>query len=109
MYSYPDIADALEAGLVAAAQRLDDEQAVYGLDASNELELHPRLAEAIASAGYGVHREQRYPSDRKKRKESEGERFRHQKHIDTMHGDLFESRVDFFSGPAGPGRRRGGG
>jgi len=29
-------------------------------------------------------------------KESAGETFRHQKRIDTMHGDLFESRFDLF-------------
>lgn len=74
MYSYADIADALEAGVATAARKLDDEQAVYGLDACDELDLHPRLARAIEAAGYGVHRERRYPSDRSKRRESEGER-----------------------------------
>jgi hypothetical protein len=74
MYSLADIADALETGLGRAARLLDEEQAVYGLDACDEVELHPRLAQAITEAGYGVHREQRYPADRPKRKASAGER-----------------------------------
>ena len=35
-------------------------------------------------------------------KEAEGEQWRHQKHIDTMHGDLFESRFDLFRWPDEP-------
>jgi len=38
-------------------------------------------------------------------KESEGDRYRHQKHIDTMHGDLFESRFDLFRWPDEPVRK----
>jgi hypothetical protein len=74
MWSLPDIADALEAGLRAETARLDVEQAVTGLDGREELELHPMLAAALTGAGFGVHREQRYPADRGKRSESEGER-----------------------------------
>lgn len=70
------IADAVVAGLRAESERLDDEQAVYGIDAREELELQPTLAEAMCAAGYGVFREQRYPADRRRhpRNESEGER-----------------------------------
>ncbi|MHC4993218.1 MAG: hypothetical protein ACYTGC_19790 [Planctomycetota bacterium] len=74
MWSLPDIADALAAGLDDAARRLDVEQAVRGLDACQELELHPILAEALGAGGWGVHRERRYPADRRRRRETEGER-----------------------------------
>lgn len=53
--------------------QLEREQAVYGLDALDELALHPVLAEVFRRSGHGVYREVRYPSDRKAR-ESEGER-----------------------------------
>ena len=69
-----DIADAVEVGLRREAKRLDTEQAVFGLDVRDEVDLHPLLATALIDAGYGVAREQRYPADRRKRKESEGER-----------------------------------
>lgn len=74
MWSIADIADALESGLGRHAAHLDAEQAIYGLDNLDELALHPLLAQALESAGYGVHREQRYPADRLRRSESEGER-----------------------------------
>ncbi|MHC5026254.1 MAG: hypothetical protein ACYTGR_05765 [Planctomycetota bacterium] len=74
MWSTADIADALEAGIACAAASLDVEQAVMGLDARDEVELHPVLADSLHEAGYGVAREQRYPADRRKRKGSEGER-----------------------------------
>ena len=38
-------------------------------------------------------------------KESKGDEFRHQKYIDTMHGELFESRFDLFRWPDPPVRR----
>lgn len=37
-------------------------------------------------------------------REEEGERWRHQKRIDTMHGALYESRFDLFSWPDPPVR-----
>ena len=74
MWSVADIADAVEAGLVGEAERLDAEHAVSGLDALEEVDLHPLLAAALTRAGYGVHREQRYPAHRKRSKRSEGER-----------------------------------
>jgi hypothetical protein len=72
--SVAEIADAIEAGLKQSCAQLDVEQAVYGLDSRDELELHPCIAQALQSAGFGVHREQRYPCDRRKRSLSEGER-----------------------------------
>ncbi len=74
MWSFAEIADALEAQLAAEAQRLDEEQSVYGVDALDELRLHPILADALTKAGYGVFAEQHYPAERRKRRRSEGER-----------------------------------
>lgn len=69
-----DIADALEAGLRNEFERLDHEQAVYGLDSLDEIALHPIIARSLDAAGFGVHREQRYPGDRLHRRISVGER-----------------------------------
>lgn len=74
MWNIADIADAIEAGLRERFTQADREQSVYGLDALDEVALHPVLAQALANAGYGVHREQHYPADRARRKFSEGER-----------------------------------
>jgi len=74
MWSVADLADAVESGLRDHMARLDLEQAVHGIDALDELALHPIIARGLAGAGYGVQREQRYPTDRRKRRESEGER-----------------------------------
>lgn len=73
-WSSADLADAAAAGLRAAAAQLDEEQSPRGLDARDELGLHPLLADAFTRAGYGVNREQRYPVDRERRRETEGER-----------------------------------
>jgi hypothetical protein len=59
-----EIADVLEAGLRRAFEQRDIEQAVYGLDVQDELALHPVIEHILREAGYGVHREQRYPADR---------------------------------------------
>ena len=68
------IADALAAGLARAAADVELEQAVHGLDARKELELHPVLHAALRDAGYGVTPEQRFPRDRRQRKRSAGAR-----------------------------------
>src|SRR5687768_13172432 len=60
--SITDIADAVRSGLMETLSHLEREQAVYGLDALDELALHPVLAEALRRSGHGVHREVRYPS-----------------------------------------------
>lgn len=60
-----EIADAFEAGLRRAFEQRDVEQAVYGLDVQDELVLHPIIEHILREAGYGVHREQRYPADRR--------------------------------------------
>jgi len=73
-WSPADIADAIAAGLVLRAAADDDEQAVYGFDALDELGLHPILRHALEQAGYGVHPEQRYPEQRLRPRRSEGQR-----------------------------------
>jgi hypothetical protein len=73
-FSVSDLADAIEAGLKQKLAQIDVEQAVYGLDTLDEVALHPVIAKTLEDAGYGVHREQRYPADRKHRRASEGER-----------------------------------
>jgi hypothetical protein len=61
----PHLADSLCETLVAALRRADterrDEQAPLGIDALDEVALHPILAEGLTVAGWGVHRETRYP------------------------------------------------
>jgi len=74
MWDCADIADAVAGGLTRAAGERDIEQAVLGIDACDELELHPLIASALRDHGMGVHREQRYPRDRRKRRISEGDR-----------------------------------
>lgn len=64
--------------LSASAAALDAEQAVRGLDALDEVDLHPILAEGFARAGFGVWREWPYPSQalpkRHKTKQSDRDR-----------------------------------
>jgi len=73
-WSWHELADALTKGLVTAAAEVELEQAVRGLDARSELELHPLLHASLRAAGYGVHPEQRFPRERGKRRRSEGVR-----------------------------------
>jgi hypothetical protein len=73
-WSWSALADALAAGLARAADAIELEQAVRGLDAYREVELHPVLAAVLRDAGYGVFAEQRFPRDRPQRKRSVGAR-----------------------------------
>ncbi len=73
-WSTADIADAVETGLKKRAGEDDLEQAVYGIDALDELGLHPLIEQSLTDHGFGVWREQRYPDDRQKTKRSEGQR-----------------------------------
>jgi hypothetical protein len=68
------IADAAHDGLLQAVRTRELEQPVYGIDALDELALHPLLEQAFRASGYGVFREQRYPADRGRRRISQGER-----------------------------------
>ncbi len=73
-WSIGELADLVEAGLKAQAEQRDAEQAVYGIDALDELGLHPLIQDAFAQAGYGVWPETRYPDAWVKRKKSHGMR-----------------------------------
>lgn len=74
VWSWDALADALAAGLARAADAVELEQAVRGLDSCRELELHPVLGAALREAGLGVFHEQRFPRDRSQRKRSAGAR-----------------------------------
>lgn len=60
--------------LRARAAALDEEHAALGVDALEELSVHPLLCDALARAGFGVLREQRYPAGAERRRRSEGDR-----------------------------------
>lgn len=74
MWDCADIVDAIASGLGELEAERTLEQAVCGIDACDELQLHEHLERALRGSGYGVHREQRYPRDRRKRRLSEGDR-----------------------------------
>ncbi len=74
LWPFIDVADAACEGLAARAEALDEEQSPRGLDALDEVRLHPALASGLTRRGYGCHREQRYPFDRARRRKSEGKR-----------------------------------
>lgn len=74
MWDVFGLCEAVAAGLRRKATEVDLEQAVHGLDALSEVELHPIIAEAFSSAGFGVIREQPYPSPGTTRKRSDRER-----------------------------------
>jgi hypothetical protein len=61
-------------GFAEAEAELALEQAVRDLDSRDELGLHPLLAAAFQAAGFGAHREARYPRDRIHRRRTEGAR-----------------------------------
>ncbi len=73
-WSWSALADALAAGLARAADAIELEQAVRGLDSWRELDLHPVLGGGLRDAGFGVLHEQRFPRDRHQRKRSAGAR-----------------------------------
>ena len=60
-WEFGSIVTGLAAGLRAAEADLADEQAVHGLDALDEVRLHPLLAAGIESAGLACFRETPYP------------------------------------------------
>ncbi|HVZ93314.1 MAG TPA: hypothetical protein VG797_02275 [Phycisphaerales bacterium] len=74
MFDLDSIADSLAAAIRNAAERADIEQSPLGVDALDELSIHPLLHAALRDAGFGIHPEQRYPGDRLKSRRSEGER-----------------------------------
>lgn len=74
MWIWEDLADALAEGLRTASAEVELEQAVRGLDALAELELHPVLHAALRARGYGVTPEARFPREQARRRRSEGSR-----------------------------------
>lgn len=68
MWSPADIVEAAAAGLARAAQAMDLEDAVRGLDDLPERQVQETLAHAFAEAGWIVAREVRYPSHRPRSK-----------------------------------------
>ena len=60
--------------LQEVARSLDEEQAALGIDALDELEIHPILRNGLTDAGFGVLAEQRYPQAGSRPKRSEGDR-----------------------------------
>ncbi|MCL4219779.1 MAG: hypothetical protein KJZ65_00275 [Phycisphaerales bacterium] len=61
MWHPAELTDAAARRIAEADQTLRREQAVQGLDALDEVALHPLLAEAFKQAGLGVREEQPYP------------------------------------------------
>jgi len=74
IWSPAEIADVIQQGLFRKTADFDRDQAVYGIDALSEVQLHAVLQNILSEAGYGVFPEQRYPADRNRRRRSEGER-----------------------------------
>lgn len=62
MWDWNRLAEIARDGLAAEEARLLEERAVYGLDAKAETEFHPLLGRCFEGAGFGVIREQAYPS-----------------------------------------------
>lgn len=74
-WNLPHLVEVIAEAFRRQAKRDDEEQAVYGFDARDELSLHPMIQQALRDAGYGVWPEQRYPADRTpRRRKSEGKR-----------------------------------
>jgi len=63
MLGAAEIASIARNALRAAADALDHEQAVHGLDALTEVELHAILADGFAEAGIGILRERPFPGE----------------------------------------------
>ncbi|MCW5755160.1 MAG: hypothetical protein KIT24_10690 [Phycisphaeraceae bacterium] len=63
MWSTVELLEAIAAGLGEHERALAREQAVYGLDALSEVELHPLIASSLERSGWQVVRECVYPGD----------------------------------------------
>lgn len=62
-----EIVEAAHGALMEREGELGREQAVYGLDALDEVELHPILARGLEQGGWGVLREVPYPTETSRR------------------------------------------
>jgi hypothetical protein len=80
MWSPDQIADAISDALRAHDAGLRDEQAVYGLDALDELKLHAIIAQGLATANFGVLREQPFPHEWTRKQSSRAIRTSHIAH-----------------------------
>lgn len=74
VWCWEEVAEAIAEGLRRASEDVELEQAVRGLDARAELELHPLLHAGLRARGYGVTAEVRFPRERGKRRRTEGSR-----------------------------------
>lgn len=74
MWDLHHILEIARDALQAEAARLDLEQSHLGIDALDELAIHPLLHQGLRCAGFGVHSEQRYPGDAAKPNRTEGDR-----------------------------------
>lgn len=74
MWDSEQIAEIAAEALIREDARLADEQAPLGVDALDELRLHPILRAGFGGAGFGVFPEHRYPSTPEKSRRSVGER-----------------------------------
>ncbi len=74
MWDLELISDAAASAIQDAARAADLEQSPLGVDALAELATHALLAGGLARTGFGVLREQRYPSNAHKPRRTEGER-----------------------------------
>ncbi|MBX3357049.1 MAG: hypothetical protein KF745_01345 [Phycisphaeraceae bacterium] len=72
MWLIDELVRAAAEALQACEEGVRSEQAVRGLDALDEVALHPILAAAFGGAGYGVLREQPFPSDLRPRRGRRG-------------------------------------
>lgn len=74
MWDLRVICDACANGIRREEDRRAREQAPYGVDALDELQLHAALRAGLAAEGFNVLAEQRYPHHRSKSRRSEGDR-----------------------------------
>lgn len=74
MWDLAELADLALDALRKRALECDQEQAPFGIDVLDEREIHPILTAAWKAAGYGVHREQRYPADAARQNRAMGDR-----------------------------------
>ncbi|MGH7131180.1 MAG: hypothetical protein ACREJO_04460 [Phycisphaerales bacterium] len=68
MWSAANILSLCREALQQEEVRRIAEQAVYGLEALDEVDLHPILAACLTAAGFGVLREQLYPAEWRRKK-----------------------------------------